>query len=331
MKIGIPHSLLYFYYYPLWKTYFETLGFEIITTPPTSKEIVDKGVKNSVPELCVPIKVYIGHVLKLVESEVDFIFVPRFVSIQKGQYFCPKFMGLPEMIRHSFKGIEEKMLMPSIEANDENIATMMNFKIFEEKFGISTKENKLALEKAKRVWISFRAYCREGYSASEASDLAMGKAVEKQLTIESSNNLTIGLVGYVYNIYDPYISLDIFKRLREMGVNVKTFEMLSEAEMNKQLKKLSKNLFWTFSDKLLAAGYSFYENQEIDGLIHVTAFGCGPDSMLGKLLEIDSATYNKPFMTVRVDEHSGENHLQTRIEAFVDMLKRKKMRQKRGA
>jgi len=39
---------------------------------------------------------------------------------------------------------------------------------------------------------------------------------------------------------------------------------------------------------------------------------------------LDSDTYNKPFLTMRVDEHSGENHLQTRIEAFVDMLKRKK-------
>lgn len=331
MKIGIPHSLLYFYYYPLWKTYFEALGFEVICTPPTSKEIVDKGVKNSVPELCVPIKVYIGHVLKLMEKEVDFIFVPRFVSIHKGQYFCPKFMGLPEMIRHSFKNIEERMLIPSIEANDENIATMKNFKIFEDKLGISPKENKQALDKAEKVWLRFRNYCRKGYAASEASDLALGKAVEKHEAIDNSNTLTIGLVGYVYNIYDPYISLDIFKRLREMGVAVKTFEMLSDAEMDRQLNRLSKNLFWTFSDKLLAAGYSFYDDEEVDGLIHVTAFGCGPDSMLGKLLEIDSTSYNKPFMTVRVDEHSGENHLQTRIEAFVDMLKRKKLKQKRGA
>ena len=331
MKIGIPHSLLYFYYYPLWKTYFEALGFEVICTPPTSKEIVDKGVKNSVPELCVPIKLYIGHVLKLMEAEVDYIFVPRFISIHKGQYFCPKFMGLPDMIRHSFNNIEEKMIIPSIEANNENIATLKNFKIFEEKFGISAKENKLAIEKAEKVWLKFREYCKKGYAAAEASDLAMGKAVEKAELLENHNSLTIGLVGYVYNVYDPYISLEIFKRLREMGVTVKTFEMLSDDEMSIQIKKLSKNLFWTFSDMLLAAGYAFYDDQEVDGLIHITAFGCGPDSMLGKLLEIDSTTYNKPFMTVRVDEHSGENHLQTRIEAFVDMLKRKKLKHNRGA
>jgi len=116
-----------------------------------------------------------------------------------------------------------------------------------------------------------------------------------------------------------------------MGVAVKTFEMLEETEINRQLKYLQKNLFWTFSDKILASGYSFYNDGEVDGLIHITAFGCGPDSMLGKLLEMESPTFGKPFMTIRVDEHSGENHLQTRIEAFVDMLRRKKQKSRRGA
>jgi predicted nucleotide-binding protein (sugar kinase/HSP70/actin superfamily) len=75
---------------------------------------------------------------------------------------------------------------------------------------------------------------------------------------------------------------------------------------------------------LLGAGYNFFDDPKIDGLIHVTAFGCGPDSMLGRMLEFTAVESNKPFMTIRVDEHSGEAHLATRVEAFMDMLKRKK-------
>jgi predicted nucleotide-binding protein (sugar kinase/HSP70/actin superfamily) len=80
---------------------------------------------------------------------------------------------------------------------------------------------------------------------------------------------------------------------------------------------------WTFTNKILAASYDFFTDPNIDGLIHVTAFGCGPDSMLGKLLELDSLEYKKPFMTIRVDEHTGEAGVDTRIEAFVDMLERR--------
>ncbi|SET68029.1 Predicted nucleotide-binding protein, sugar kinase/HSP70/actin superfamily [Natronincola peptidivorans] len=333
MKIGIPQSLLYAYYYPFWKTYFEELGLEVVLTPATTKSIIDKGIKASVPEICVPIKVYLGHVITLLEQEVDWIFVPRFVSIKKGQFFCPKFMGLPDMIRHSMEGIEEKLIMPYIDTRSDNIAESFKKNIFGTKLSLNHRQNKNALAKAEAVWLRFREYCRKGYSATEAAAIVLNQAdEEKYKTLnEGKVDVTIGLLGYVYNIYDPFISMDILNKLRAMGVKVKTFEMLEEKDMNRQLECMPKTLFWTFSDKLLAAGYHFYHDEECDGMIHVTAFGCGPDSLLGKLLELDSSIYKKPFMTVRVDEHSGENHLQTRIEAFVDMIKRKKINVQRGA
>ena len=69
----------------------------------------------------------------------------------------------------------------------------------------------------------------------------------------------------------------------------------------------------------------FLKDDSIDGIIHITAFGCGPDSLIGKIMELESVDYKKPFMTIRVDEHTGENHLQTRVEAFIDMIYRKKL------
>ncbi|QUH24555.1 acyl-CoA dehydratase activase-related protein [Serpentinicella alkaliphila] len=334
MKIGIPQSLLYAYYFPFWKTYFEELGHEVVVTPMTTKGIIDRGVKASVPEICVPIKIYLGHVITLLE-EVDYIFVPRFVSIRKGQFFCPKFMGLPDMVRYTFKGIEEKLISPMIKTNSDNIGnTFSDYKFMEKMFGISSQKNIKALEKANEVWLRFREYSKKGYTITEAMKIVLDGYGESSFSTNSDSNssVTIGLIGYVYNIYDSFISMDILNRLREMGVKVKTFEMLEEDSLEKELQRMNnKTMFWTFSDKLLAAGYSFYNNPEVDGLIHVTAFGCGPDSMLGKLLDMDTVEYNKPFMTVRVDEHTGENHLQTRIEAFIDMLKRRKMNMKRGA
>lgn len=339
MKIGIPQALLYHYYYPFWKTYFDSLKIETIISSPTNKHIMDMGVKHSVAEICVPIKVYLGHVLELIDRGADYIFVPRFVSIQKGQFFCPKFMGLPDILRHSFPEMEKSMIAPYIESTTEDLATSIKqYQIFEEKFGVSRRDNRRALKNAEKVWKSFREYSLQGYDISEATALAM-KDGDKAMNIRKiqvkekveSLEVTIGVLGYVYNIYDSAISLDILNRLKGMGVKVRTFEMVDEDVLKEQLKSMHKTLFWTFSDKLFAAGNHFYQDSEVDGIIHVTAFGCGPDSMLGKLLELDSPKHEKPFMTVRIDEHSGENHLQTRVEAFVDMLKRKKRKEKKGA
>ncbi|MDW7676737.1 MAG: acyl-CoA dehydratase activase-related protein [Bacillota bacterium] len=338
MKVGIPRALLYHYYYPFWKTYFEELGIEVLISPNTNKEIMNLGVKASVPEICVPIKVYLGHVLKLMDMGADWIFVPRFVSIQKGQFFCPKFMGLPDMIRHSFPHMASRLLIPSIESSTEDLATSVKqYRIMEEKLEISRADNRRALKKAELVWQEFRRWSLKGYEIPDATAFAMGTRtlpaeVPAPVTKTHPQEITLGVLGYVYNLYDSMISLDILPKLRDMGANVKTFEMIQDGVLRENLRGMPKTMFWTFSDKLFAAGYHFYQQPDIDGLIHVTAFGCGPDSMLGKLLELDTVKYNKPFMTVRIDEHSGENHLQTRIEAFVDMLRRKKhINVRRGA
>ncbi|SHI42703.1 acyl-CoA dehydratase activase-related protein [Lutispora thermophila] len=323
MKVGIPRALLFYYYYPLWKTFFEELGCEVVTSGNTTKELIDKGIKASVPEICVPIKILNGHVLELLDSGVDYVFIPRMMSIRKGEFFCPKFMGLPDMVRHSLPGAQGKVLYPKISSLSDDISDDALYLELGEALGVSHKQIKEALKEGREVWKKFRNKSKEGHTIAEAMDYVMtGKEPEKQ----EDCTITIGLMGYVYDVYDEFVSMGIVDKLKDMGVRVLTFEMMDEEMLDRELDFMKKRLFWTFSNKLLAAGYKFLKDKNIDGVIHVTAFGCGPDSLIGKLMEIDSIEYGKPFMTIRVDEHTGENHLLTRIEAFVDMIQRKKVK-----
>lgn len=329
MKIGIPRALLYYYYYPLWKTFFEKLGCEVIISGKTTTDLLDKGIKASVSEICVPIKILNGHVLELLESDVDYIFLPRMMSIRKGQFFCPKFMGLPDMVRYSLPGAKEKVLFPNISSLTDDISDEKLYYDVGKILGVTDKDIRESLSAARKVWNEFRRFSKEGYTALEAMEYVLeGKLPEKQA---EDIGVTIGLMGYVYDVYDDLVSMGIVDRLRKMGVKVITFEMMDETMLERELDHMKKRLFWTFSNKLLGAGYRFLKDEGIDGIIHVTAFGCGPDSLIGKLMEIDSEEYGKPFMTIRVDEHTGENHLQTRIEAFVDMIYRKKVKSAKEA
>lgn len=326
MRIGIPRALLFYYYYPLWKVFFEALDIEVVTSQKTTKELVDKGVKNSVPDICVPIKIFNGHLLELLEQDVDYLFVPRMMHIRKGEFFCPKFMGLPDMVRYSIPGVESKLLFPKIESTRDDISHYKNYQEMCEPLGVTERKMKAALKKGQKIWKEFYTFCKKGYTAAEAIEyIEQGKVPEKR---EEDALLSIGLMGYVYDIYDEFVSMGIVDRLKEMGIRVETFEMIDEDILDSQLKGMNKILFWTFSNKLMGAGYKFLEDSSIDGIIHVTAFGCGPDSLIGKIMELESTEYKKPFMTIRVDEHTGENHLQTRVEAFVDMIYRKKFKSK---
>jgi len=73
MKIGIPRALIYWKRPYFWENFFENLGFEVLLSPKTNKEIVEVGVKISDPETCFSNKVYFGH-LKWLEGKCDLIF-----------------------------------------------------------------------------------------------------------------------------------------------------------------------------------------------------------------------------------------------------------------
>ena len=320
MKIGIPRALLFQYYYPLWRSLFERLGFEVVVSDISTKPLVQKGIAVTVPEICFPIKIYNGHVINLMEKGVDYVFCPRFVHIEKDYWFCPKYIGLPELVELSIPG--SKILKAEIDCRREDTADPKCYEETAKKLGIPMSNMKEALKGAAADYARFRSYCRMGLTLDEAAEVMYdGKKVE-DFDLPGYDT-TIGLIGYIYNVYDPFISMNIIKKLRELKVNVVTFDMMEEKQLLKYRGECTRPIFWTFPDKLYQAASVMIKDLKVNGIIHITAFGCGPDSIVGKEIEHDYAESGVPFMTLRIDEHTGESHLQTRIEAFTDMIKRK--------
>lgn len=319
MRIGLAKSLLYYYYYPFWKSLFNNLGSELIVSDSSSTDLLNKGVKESISEICVPMKVYIGQIFDLLNKDIDKIYIPRFLSIREGVTFCPKFLGLPDMIKNSIAGIDDRILTHQISSKTDDISNYQNYRFLKDILNVSDIELKKALKLARKDWLTFRELQKKGYKT--------GKLLEGKKEKYYSQGLNIALLGYVYNMHDTFINMDLISRLQEMGVHIFTFEMLEDEITENFVKGLRKPMFWEFTNKLYAAGNHFMKSENIDGIIHVTAFGCGPDSILGPFLEIEAENINKPFMTLRIDEQTGESHLLTRIEAFIDLLKLNKRRE----
>ncbi|NVM19891.1 MAG: hypothetical protein HWN80_19480 [Candidatus Lokiarchaeota archaeon] len=63
---------------------------------------------------------------------------------------------------------------------------------------------------------------------------------------------------------------------------------------------------------------------EIDGVIFLISFACGPDSLISELIMRDMKVVGLPFLEITMDEHSGESGLLTRVESFVEVVRRKK-------
>ena len=322
-RIGIPRTLAYFIYFPFWKTFFEELNQEVIVSPPTTRDIMDQGVREAVNDACIPIKLYHGHVADLADK-VDYIFCPRLVSVRKhGDFgtetFCPKFLGLPDMVRLATDKLPEIIDVRVDLKKGKHELLNVCFQVGE-LLGESRKEAKLAYQKALQVQKQFKNLLYQNMTPVEAMEILFDKQVSKPPPVEA--DLQIAVVGYPYAIYDHYINGGILNILRKEKVKVLTQDMLSDKTMNRQARTLPKSLFWYFSNRAVYGALHFMQEKGIDGIIHITAFACGPDSIVDRLLEIEARRRNRmPYLSITVDEQTGEAGIRTRVEAFLDMLR----------
>ncbi len=325
VKVGIPSTLLYYTYYPFWKAFFNEIGVQVVTSGKTNKSILDSGVKEALADACVPVKLFFGHVMEIREK-VDCLFIPRVVCLNRKTVFCPKFLGLPDMIRYSVNNIP-----PIIDVRmDTRQGPMSLFRAYlkiGEYLGAGKLTASYAYCKASNILNTYNSLLRKGLNPVEAIDYLEnpnGKLFEHH--VKTKTNLRFAVLGYPYAIYDSFINVNILDSLRKLGVSVVTAENIHPLLLAVQKNcGLPKRLFWTFSDMALKAAHLIFRQGNVDGVLHLTAFGCGPDSILNKFIEFEAKQHrNIPFMTLMIDEHTGEAGMFTRLEAFVDMVRRRK-------
>ncbi|OPX89229.1 MAG: hypothetical protein A4E53_01593 [Pelotomaculum sp. PtaB.Bin104] len=321
VKVGIPNALLYYVYYPLWQAFFNEIGVQVVTSGKTTKEILNNGVREALADACVPIKLFFGHVMGL-KDRVDYLFVPRVVCINRKTIYCPKFLGLPDMIKHSVTGLPP-VIDVRMDTRQGRFAMLKAYMEIGDIFGASKYSSSHAYRKARGALNRYNKLLRQGWNPPEAISLLHRPG---SLPKPPAASLKFAVIGYPYNIYDSFISVNLLDKLRRLGVTTITAENISPLSLACQKNcGLPKRLFWTFSDRALKAAHLLFKKGHIDGLLHLTAFGCGPDSLLNKFIELEAKKHRDiPFMTLMIDEHTGEAGMATRLEAFVDMVRRRK-------
>lgn len=316
--IGIPRGLLYYYFAPYWETFFKELGYEILLSSETNKNVLDNGIKYSVDEACLPVKVFFGHVIDLKDKNVDYIFIPRMISFERKRYLCPKFLGLPDFIENMIKDLPPVI---EIKVNNYKNRLLPDINIYKTGFKLTKNIFKIskAHEKAKVKQREFEAWMRRGYTYNEAMRLIKGQEIEKK-----KFNFKIGVLSHAYNVMDNYISMKIIDKIRDMGAEVVLSGMLEKENIEYGASKLPKDMFWSYGRELYGAARYFLDYQCVDGVIVLSAFGCGTDSIIKEIIEREYKRRNTiPLLSLTVDEHTGEAGILTRLEAYMDLMQRK--------
>lgn len=324
LTIGIPRGMSYYGNYPFWHGFFSALGFKIVLSDYTTKQTISDGSALVVTETCLPIKIYLGHVLNLINKKgIKNIFVPSIQSIAPKIYNCSKIRGLPDLVRNVVKGD-----FNIIEATlDKSVKKQGLYEFLAEAvapFGITDSQKiKQASKQGWKVYNNFLIMMRAGLSYRQAlSNTISGKIVIESQT--ASKPINVALISHGYNIYDDRASMKIFEKLEGMDVRVFSSLQLTNEQMDEGISSLGQKIYWANEYEMTGTAGHYLKDNKIDGIITLNSFGCGPDSLMIERIQKKAKEAGKPMLVLTIDEHTGEAGFITRLEAFIDMLYRKK-------
>ncbi len=301
IKIGIPRAFLYYKYKDLWITFFKELDCEIILSPESNKEILKKGIEYSIDESCLSSKIYMGHIYSLI-GKVDYILVPRFCNFGFKETVCTKFNAMYDIVKNTFKEIK------IINYDVDVLKRRTEFKGFI-KMGLKLKKN---IFKIVIAYIKARKKYRD----------KIVKNYLEQHQLINNNKLKMLIVSHPYNSYDKLTGFPIIKYLKELDILPIYADLAPEEECIIRSKLITSTLQWTYSKHLIGA--IDYYRDKIDGIIFISTFPCGPDSLVNELCI--RKIKDLPILNIVLDELQSEVGLQTRIESFIDIINAKKKR-----
>lgn len=326
MKIGIPRGLSFYSIYPFMYGFFKAMGIEMILSDKTTKKTLSNGSALVVTETCLPVKIFVGQVINLIEKGVTNIFVPSIQSIAPKIYNCSKIRGLPDLIRNVVKK-DFTIIDPTFDKSAPHHGLYNFLQDCVKPFGILDMEQiKKASKAGWRVYNNFQVMLKSGMKYERALKYALsGKLlIEKD---EKEYPISIALVAHAYNLYDERASMKVIDKLNKMGVKVHTAFQLTDEQLEEGVTTLGQKVYWANESEMIGCAGYYLKDNKIDGLITITAFGCGPDSLMVERITRRSKQFGKPLLNLTIDEQTGEAGFITRLEAFVDMLYRKKRMQ----
>ena len=311
IRVGIPRALQFYEHFPFWRAFFESLGWTIILSDRTNKDIIHTGVALVTGEFCFPIKVAFGHLHNLLKRDIDFVFLPSFISQPKSHpeftnsYNCPFVQSIPYIVWNIIETKQKnvKVLDPHLQFQKGNDSVEKELRRVFRKHGVSTRRIRRAFQTASEAQKQFYAAMQE-LGREVLSDLKQGKYRHCWV-----------IVGRSYNTSDDGMNSDIPKKMNEMGVLAVPMDCLPVEET--EIWKYFPNTYWKSGQRILGTGEFLKHHNGLFSL-YITNFGCGPDSMITHLYK--EVLGDMPYLQIEIDEHSADAGIKTRLEAYMDSL-----------
>lgn len=358
MKITFPHMGNV---YLAVKALFDGLGIEYVIPPKNSKKTLEIGSLHSPEEICLPYKIMIGNYVQAAEMGADTVLLTGSCGPCRFGEYCEMQMNLLNKLGHDFKfividapgdiGVSELFNRIAEISTKSRMSKHKKLQCVKYALDVINLTDKLD---AKAHWLAGyerkREECKKLLHASKRDAarcsnpkemIKLLKDYEKKFdNVEldlDKDPIKIAIIGEIYTVIEPFSNLYIEDKLMSYGVStrreltpswwVKNMVMsptrLNSLDLKRHSKEYLRLEIGGHARECIGEAVKAYEDG-LDGAIQIFPMGCMPEIVSKAILPRISKDKNFPIMTLVVDEMTGEAGYVTRIEAFLDLLERRK-------
>ncbi|HSD26631.1 MAG TPA: acyl-CoA dehydratase activase, partial [Vicinamibacteria bacterium] len=299
--VGVPLALSVHSLWPFYSGFFHELGVRAVL----SERVVPEGVHRQESSYCFPVEIAHGTIQDLIERGADFLFLPHFrdmPSLEAGKVHacaCPLTQGLPFLARQAF-GVDANVLRPVVSFKQGWPACRPEFERVAERLGLTSAEGGRAFDRAIERYRGFL----DGYRRR-------GREVLAEMR-DRPDHLYVGLFGRPYNAFTRDANMGIPRKFTSRGVSVVPFDMIYDEKA-----PIFPNMYWHYGQQDMKAVARVRETDNLF-LAWISNFSCAPDSFMLHYLRWMMG--EKPYLVLEIDSHTADAGLDTRIEAFLDIV-----------
>jgi len=299
--VGIPKAFSIYTMWPFYSWLFHSLGIEIRL----SEKISHEGVAKAESAYCFPAEIAHGAVQDTVDAKTDYIFVPHFRDMPSYEEnvhanFCPITQSLPYYIKKAFSDVsEDKFLTPVITFKYGKEKALESILSMSDQLGISKSEMSEAFD------IAYRKQHDYWNQLRDLGEEALKKARE-------ADHPVIAVLGRPYNAFTKDANMGIPLKFTSRGYSIIPFDMLPFEGI-----KIFDNMYWYYGQQDMKAA-TFLKNEDNIFVTYISNFSCAPDSFMLHYVRWIMGT--KPFLVLELDSHSADAGIDTRVEAFLDII-----------
>ncbi|MBP2653251.1 MAG: CoA-substrate-specific enzyme activase [Firmicutes bacterium] len=301
-RVGMIKSLMVNTLYPLYYNFFLELGLEVVLSDVSD----DAGRDRRGAAFCYPVELAHGFMENLLKENPDYIFLPNVIGmrVENGidtSVTCPLVQGEPYYLRTAFKELNRRQVIsPILDFSRGFEPVAQEFIAIGRMLGFDRKD----CDRAFRIAVDKQRACVQEMKS-------IGREVLKTLESQPERQAIV-LFGRPYNALTRDVNIGIPDKFASRGCLIIPWDFLSSDE-----EEAFDRMFWAMGQMLMKTARLVERHPQLFAT-YITNFSCGPDSFL--LSYFRDMMGQKPSLTLELDSHTADAGVDTRIEAFLDVV-----------